>query len=306
MATSLTALPGIQALPLPPQAGVRNALSFDLEEWYQVLYFEGAIGRSEWPAQESRLESVTLRLLRILEEHHTRATFFVLGVNAERFPRLVETLHGHGHEIASHGYAHHLVYRQAPEAFAADIERSLRVLRAITGQPVTGYRAPSFSITADSAWAIPILLDRGIEYDSSILPARRPYCGVPAAPSGPWIMTWRDGRRLLELPPSTLRVLGRNVPFAGGGYLRLLPYSLVRWGLRRLNRHGIPGIVYLHPWELDPDHPVVPVKAAQRFQHYVNLRRTEMKLRHLLRDFHFVPMSEALAPALASGHERDR
>lgn len=281
---------------LPPRSGATplNALSFDLEDWYQVLYFEDRISRAEWPAQESRLAASTARLLDLLEAHGARATFFVLGWNAERMPHLVEAIQRRGHEIASHGFAHHLIHRQTHEEFTADLARSLDVLRAITGAPIRGYRAPSFSITRESTWAVRILMDHGLEYDSSILPARRPYCGVPGAPRGPWVMQDADGRKLWELPPSTLRVLGRNVPFSGGGYFRLLPYQLVRWALRRANRAGMPGIVYLHPWELDPDHPVLPIRRSHRFQHYVNLRRTEGKLARLLTDFRFVPFAELL------------
>jgi polysaccharide deacetylase family protein (PEP-CTERM system associated) len=272
-----------------------NVLSFDLEDWYQVLYFEDYISRAEWPAQESRLQAATSRLLDILDEHETRATFFILAWNAERVPRLVEEIHRRGHEIASHGFAHYLIYRQTPAAFADDLGRSLRLLRSITGQPVNGYRAPSFSITQESIWAFPILMDHGIEYDSSVLPAHRPYCGIPEAPRGPWVAWREDRRRLIEVPPSTLHVLGRNIPFSGGGYFRLLPYRVVRWGLRHVNRAGLPGVVYVHPWELDPDHPILPIRRDHRFQHYVNLRRTEARLKQLLKDFRFVPMNKLLA-----------
>ncbi len=269
-----------------------NALSVDLEDWYQVLYFEGHIPRAEWPAQESRLEAATGKLLDLLEEHGTRATFFVLAWNAKRMPWLVEAIRRRGHEIASHGYGHHLVHQQTPAAFAEDLGRSLRILRAITGEPVRGYRAPSFSITRESTWALSALMEQGVEYDSSVLPMRRAYGGIAGAPRGPWVLRDGTGRSLVELPPSTLRVPGGTVPFSGGGYFRLFPYAVIRWGLRRLHRAGLPGVVYLHPWELDPGHPVVPVRRGHRFQHYVNLHRTEAKLRRLLRDFRFVPMFE--------------
>lgn len=282
--------------------GPFNALSFDLEEWYQVLYFEDHIGREAWAEQESRLHAATTRLLEILDEHRTRATFFVLAWNAERLPKLIESIHARGHEIASHGFFHRLVYRQSQAEFTEDLDRSLTVLRSITGRSVLGYRAPSFSITRESTWALSVLMDRGIEYDSSVLPAHRPYCGIPGAPREPWLVRTEDGRALTELPPSTLRVLGRNVPFSGGGYLRLCPYRIVRWGLRRLNRLGVPGVVYLHPWELDPGHPRLPVRRDHRFQHYVNLKRTERKLRRLLADFRFVRMDE-LAAAVRDGVE---
>jgi polysaccharide deacetylase family protein (PEP-CTERM system associated) len=286
------------AQPLP-----LNGLSFDLEDWYQVLYFEGHIAREAWSAQENRLAATTSRILELLDEHRTRATFFVLAWNAERWPGLVERIHARGHEIASHGYAHRLVHRQTPAEFTDDLDRSLAVLQAITGRPVQGYRAPSFSITRESSWALPVLMDRGVRYDSSVLPARRPYCGIPDAPREPWVARVQDGRSLIELPPSTLRAVGRNVPFSGGGYLRLCPYRIVRWGLRRLNRAGVPGVVYLHPWELDAGHPRLPIRWDHRFQHYVNLRGTENKLRRLLADFRFVRMDE-LAEAVRTGAAR--
>ncbi|MCI0428607.1 MAG: DUF3473 domain-containing protein [Nitrospiraceae bacterium] len=280
-----------------------NALSFDLEDWYQVLYFEERIPRAEWSQQESRIQATTARLLDILDEHKTRATFFVLAWNAERFPKLIEEICRRGHEVASHGYAHELIYRQTPEQFADDLGRSLRILRSIAGhQSVVGYRAPSFSITQKSAWAFPILMDHGVEYDSSVLPARRPYCGIPGAPREPWVVDREEGRLLIELPPSTLRVAGRNLPFGGGGYFRLLPYRAVRWALRRINRAGVPGVVYIHPWELDPGHPVVPVRRSHRFQHYLNLKRTEAKLRRLVTDFRFMPMGELYAAVRGSLH----
>jgi polysaccharide deacetylase family protein (PEP-CTERM system associated) len=277
-----------------------NALSFDLEDWYQVLYFEGYISRDEWSSQESRLQTTTSKLLDILDEYGTRATFFVLGWNAERMPRLVEEIHRRGHEIASHGFAHQLIYRQSPEAFTHDLSRSLLVLSNITGQPVKGFRAPSFSITCESAWAFSILMDHGVEYDSSVLPARRPYCGIPSAPRGPWLLCRDDGRSLTELSPSTFSMLGRNFPFSGGGYFRLLPYCVVHWGLCLTNSAGLPGIVYLHPWEIDPGHPVLRIHWSHRFQHYVNLRHTEKKLRRLLTDFQFVPMAEIYASVQAT------
>jgi polysaccharide deacetylase family protein (PEP-CTERM system associated) len=287
----------------PVRPGPLNALSFDLEEWYQVLYFESHIRREVWPEQESRLLAATTRLLEILDEYGTHATFFVLAWNAERLPKLIERIHGRGHEIASHGYFHRLVYTQSRVDFAEDLDRSLSVLQSITGRPVLGYRAPSFSITRESMWALSFLMDRGIEYDSSILPAHRPYCGIPGAPTEPWVLRTGDGRTLTELPPSTLRVLGRNVPFAGGGYLRLCPYQILSWGLRRLNHLGVPGVVYLHPWELDPGHPRLPVRRDHRFQHYVNLKRTERKLQRLLTNFRFVRMDE-LAAAVRGGAGR--
>jgi polysaccharide deacetylase family protein (PEP-CTERM system associated) len=297
---SSTVWEGAEILRTPSDPRPLNALSFDLEDWYQVLYFDEVLPPSQWSAQPSRLASVTARLLDILDEYRTRATFFVLAWNAERMPHLVEAIQRRGHEIGSHGFWHRLVHRQTPKTFAEDLKRSLDVLRSITAQQVTGYRAPSFSITHESTWALRILIEHGLEYDSSILPARRSYGGISDAPRSPWILRYSDGRSLAELPPSTFRVFRRNVPFSGGGYFRLCPYRLVRWGLQRLNRAGVPGIAYLHPWELDPGQPVLPIRWSHGFQHYVNLKQTERKLRHLLEDFRFVPMNELASAVVHS------
>ena len=242
---------------------MRNALSIDVEDYFQVHALEGAVRRADWESYPSRVERNTRLVLRLLREHQTRATFFILGWVAERYPHLVAEIAAGGHEIATHGYWHELVYRQTPQEFAADLGRSLQrhpiCLADYPGRPalstIMGYRAPSFSIVQDSLWALAVLRDHGLRYDSSIFPlmAHDRY-GIADADR----FAHRLENGLWELPVSTVRLLGRNWPVAGGGYFRLYPYRLTRQGIRRINAEGHPAVVYLHPWEFDPEQPRIP------------------------------------------------
>jgi len=276
---------------------VRNALTIDLEEYFQVHAFQEVISRREWDDHPSRIGVGARRVLRLLEEQGVRATFFILGWVADRHPDLVREIAGGGHEIASHGYWHQLIYRQKPDEFADDVRQSLEALgRALETDRPIGYRAPGFSITSQSLWALDVLRDQGIAYDSSIFPlvAHDRY-GLRGAPR----FAHRLGNGLWEFPASTWRVGGQNLPVAGGGYFRLYPLCLTRRAIRSLNARGEPAIVYLHPWEFDPEQPVVEgVSRLSRFRHYVNLSRTEPRLSALLREFQFGPMREAFAPQL--------
>lgn len=272
-----------------------NALSVDVEDWYQVSDFTGLVDLEAWDRWPRRLPESLGRVLDVLERHGARATFFVLAWNAERDPGLVKAIHAAGHEVASHGYAHRLVYGQTPDEFRADVARSLDALQAVTGERVLGYRAPSFSITGRSRWALDVLLDLGLAYDASVFPIRRGLYGVPAAPRFPHTILARGERRLLEFPMSTVRIAGVNVPFSGGGYLRLLPARAVEAGVAWLNRGGHPAHVYVHPWELDPEQP--RLRPARRTWHYVNLGTTAVKLERLLRRFRFAPVRDVLAVA---------
>jgi len=269
---------------------VVNAMTCDLEDYYQVEGFHGLVSRDDWEAIPSRLEDSTARVLDLFAEAGVSATFFVLGWNAEREPGIVRRVAEAGHEIASHGYAHRLVYDQTPDAFRQDVRRSKALLEDLAGQEVAGYRAPTFSITERSLWAIDILAEEGYRYDSSIFPIRHDRYGIPSAPRFLHHVAGPEGGRLVEFPPTTVRVLGGNLPVAGGGYLRLFPAHLIRAGLRQANRKGEPAIVYFHPWELDADQPRMPVRGLSRFRHYVNLGRTAAKLRLLLRSLAFAPV----------------
>jgi polysaccharide deacetylase family protein (PEP-CTERM system associated) len=276
-----------------------NALSFDVEEFFHVQGFADVISPSSWDSFPSRVVDSTRRILRLLREFDVRATFFVLGWVAQRQPELVREIAGDGHEIASHGYGHQLIYQQSRDEFAADIARSLESIAAACPHvQVRGYRAPSFSIVKESEWALDVLLASGMKYDSSVFPiAGHDRYGIPNASrrAGPV----RDG--LLEVPLSTVRVAGRNWPVAGGGYFRLFPLWLTRHAIRRINAEGHPAVIYLHPWEFDPEQPrVATARRTSKFRHYVSLAKTEPRLRRLLQEFTFTSIEAAFADVLNS------
>jgi polysaccharide deacetylase family protein (PEP-CTERM system associated) len=269
-----------------------NALTIDVEEYFHPNALDGVVEPSEWERLPHRVERNTNRVLEILAEFDTRATFFVLGWVAERWPGLVREIARRGHEIACHGYAHRLAYRLGPEGFRADVERAHKVLQDVTGALVAGFRAASYSIVDESLWALDVLIDLGFAYDSSIFPIRHDIYGIPGFSRFP-IRVERPGGEILEIPPSTVRLLGRNWPTAGGGYFRLAPYWLTRLALGHLNRReGVPAMVYLHPWELDVDQPRLAVGALTRLRQYANLGATERRLRHLLAEFRLAPIRD--------------
>ncbi len=271
-----------------------HAFSVDVEDWYQVSDFEELVSFSAWHRYERRVLHNTERVLAVLADAGVRATFFVLSWNAERHPELARMIATAGHEIASHGYAHGLAYELGEAAFRADVERSKKVLEDLTGTPVLGYRAPSFSITTQSLWALDVLLDLGFRYDSSIFPVQDRLYGIPGAQRFPFPIS-RNGRTLTEFPISTIRWAGRTLPLGGGAYLRLLPYAYTRWGLRRLATEGRAAIMYVHPWELDPEQPRLRVRGKRGLStHYYRLATTEPKLRRLLADFRFAPVATVL------------
>lgn len=264
-----------------------NAMSIDVEDYFHVSVFDGIVPRSAWAQMESRVVGNTTRLLDIFDEFATRSTFFVLGWVAERHPELVRAIASRGHEIASHGYAHRLVYDQTPSAFRADVRRAKRLLEDASGHRVLGYRAPSYSITPRSLWALDVLLEEGYEYDSSIFPIRHDRYGIPVSGRRPYAIE-RSAGTLIEVPGSTTRLGPLNLPVAGGGYFRILPYWWTRSGIERVNRlESRPVVFYLHPWEIDPDQPKLHAGSLGRFRHYRNLHQTESRLRQLLTDFRF-------------------
>ena len=267
-----------------------NALTIDVEEYFCYAYPGAAMSHEQWERQESRVVPQTLEALDILEDHSIRATFFLLGWVAEREPFLVKEICDRGHEICSHGYAHELVYQQTPEAFHADVRRSIDVISDVTGEMPVGYRAPSFSINEDSLWALDILAELGFRYDASIYPISHRHYGMPNAHPDPH----RLDNGLWEFPASTLPVLGAQLPFGGGGYLRLYPFAATRWATHRINAAGRPAVIYLHPWELDPRPPAMSLGLLHRFQHTVNLHKTRPRLLHLCSEFEFAPMSEVI------------
>ncbi len=282
---------------------ILNGLSFDVEDWFQVENMKGVISPGSWEGCDLRVKESTRRVLELLEEKGIRATFFVLGWIAEKCPGLVEEIHAGGHEIASHGYGHELVYKQTAETFGRDVGRSVDILREITGKDVMGYRAPSFSITPQSVWAVDVLRDLGFIYDSSIFPTslhhRYGYSGASRFP-------FRHANGLIEMPLSTVRLPGMNLPLAGGGYFRLYPYALFRYLCRSLNRQGRAVMFYLHPWELDPGQPKMDIGRSYRFRHYVNLGATEKRLKKLLVDFRFAPLGELVKSMFLAGKKTSR
>ena len=271
-----------------------NALTIDLEDWYQGLTSTSQ-QVDRWPDFEDRIEPNTDRILQILDRVGVRATFFVLGYVADQFPELIRRVVAAGHEIGLHGYHHRQVFRLAREQFRAEIERGREAVEAAGGQRIAGYRAPMFSINHSALWALEVLRDLGFRYDSSVFPTRNMLYGFPSAPRFPY-HPFDDGS-FTEFPLSTVRVLGVNWPLAGGFYLRLLPYPIFRWGLKRINRERKPAVIYLHPWEIDPDHPRPNPTLRERFTHYTNLHRTEAKLSAVLRDFSFGSLADLLEHA---------
>lgn len=263
-----------------------NAFTVDLEDWYQGL----EIPPEDWGGFEDRLQVGSEALLELLAEAGVRATFFVLGYAARQHPGLVRRIYEAGHEIGTHGYSHRFVYRLGPEEFARDLRLSIDVIQEATGAAVRGHRAPFFSITDQAPWAFEVLQACGIEYDSSVFPVRNYRYGIADAPR--WIHRLPEG--LLEFPLSTWRCAGVNFPLGGGAYFRLFPYTLSWYGMRRLNRAGRPAVFYIHPWELDPDHPRLPLPRRIALTHYHNLGATRRRLRRLLRDLPFTTMADVL------------
>lgn len=282
-------------------------MTIDVEDYFEVGAWEGYVSRRSWDNFEPRLKRNVNRVLQILEEsgREGKATFFVLGRNARKYPSVVREIQKRGHEIACHGNEHDSVYNLGEARFAKEVRTAKAVLEDITGEPVLGFRAPNFSIRKDSLWAFKVLWEQGFRYDSSLYPVLHDRYGIPDAPRHPFYVPVDNGdlsflsnpeyvnggidaRRMVEFPLTTFRLLGRNIAVGGGGYLRIYPFSITRWGVRRAHTEGIPLILYLHPWEVDPGQPrMKKVPRLSRFRHYTNLHKTEIRLKRLLKDFAF-------------------
>lgn len=274
---------------------VANAMTVDVEDYFHVSAFAASIDRDTWDARESRVTANTHRLLAIFEQSRVRGTFFVLGWVAKRHPALIREIAASGHEIACHGLSHRLVFEQSPMEFREEALASKNLLEDITGSKVLGYRAASYSIVRESLWALDILVELGFVYDSSIFPVRHDRYGIPGAERVPHRMSTPGGASIVEWPLATANVLGYRLPVAGGGYFRLLPYWVSRWGLASINRReSRPFIFYLHPWEIDPAQPRVAASLLSRFRHYTNLGKCESRLKRLLGDFRFGTVREGL------------
>jgi len=289
-----------------------NALTVDVEDYFHVAALAPNIHRDSWASRESRVVGNTQKLLAIFEQFDVRGTFFVLGWVAERHPQLVRDIAARGHEIAFLGYSHRLVYEQSPEEFYAETLRAKNLLEEITGSAVVGYRAASYSIVRESLWALDILVELGFAYDSSIFPVRHDRYGIPNAERVPHRLATLNGKSIVEWPLATARILGCRLPVAGGGYFRLLPYWLSRWGLASINRRELqPFIFYLHPWEVDPEQPRVSASWLSRFRHYTNLGKCEERLRRLLGEFRFGSARDGLVqlgllPRTGTNYGRNR
>ena len=268
---------------------ITNALTIDFEDWYQGL----EIPYTDWDGFEDRIVAVGRRLLEVFDDADVKATFFILGYVAEKHPELVKEIADAGHEIGTHGFSHQFIYKQTPELFRTEITRAVNFLRDTTGGEVIGHRAPYFSITKDSLWALDILGEIGIKYDSSIFPVLNYRYGIPDAPKLPYEIENGEAR-MKEFPISTWQLFGKNLPIAGGAYFRIFPYNLTKYAFRDINRQGNPFVFYLHPWEIDPQHPRIPLPRRVALTHYFNLGATEKRLRRLLKDFKFAPMREVL------------
>ncbi|MES1211021.1 MAG: XrtA system polysaccharide deacetylase [Acidobacteriota bacterium] len=272
-----------------------NAFSVDVEEHFQVGAFENAIPRDTWDHLESRVERNTRRLLDLCARHEVRGTYFVLGWVAERWPQLVRDIQDAGHELGTHGQDHRRVTTLSPREFREDIRRSKQTIEDVSGTEVIGYRAPNYSIVRETMWAMDVLAEEGFRYDSSIFPIRHDRYGIPGFPRFPRPLNGRNGKGLHEVPISTVRLAGMNLPFIGGGYLRHFPFAFTRWGMQRLNGfERRPAILYIHPWEIDPDQPRQPVRWLKRLRHYRNLDRTEERLVRLFSDYSFTTIREVL------------
>ncbi|OGB33409.1 MAG: polysaccharide deacetylase [Burkholderiales bacterium RIFCSPLOWO2_12_FULL_61_40] len=271
-------------------SNIVNALTIDVEDYFQVSAFAPHIPRSEWNTRTCRIERNVDRILEMLAGRNTKATFFTLGWIAERYPQVVRNISKEGHELASHGYGHERVSDQTADAFFADIQLAKFLLEDLTGNEVHGYRAPSFSIGEGTLWAFDCMARAGYRYSSSIYPIRHDHYGMPSAPR--FVHEVRPG--LIEIPMTTLRFLNRNFPSGGGGYFRLLPYAVFRWMLKQVNStDGESGVFYFHPWELDVEQPRIGgISRKTRFRHYLNIDRMQERLNQLLLDFKWGRMDE--------------
>ena len=273
-----------------------NALTIDVEDYYMVSAFSDIVTFDNWRKYESRIERNTYKIIEILDLYNTKATFFVLGWVAEHYPGLIKDIYNEGHEIACHGYNHRLAYHLSPEEFREDTKRAKAIIEDAIGDRIEGYRATSWSITKETLYALDILIEEGFYYDSSIFPVHHDIYGMPGFSRFPVIIKRKSTGEIIEVPPSTISIFNYNLPISGGGYLRLFPYRFIKLGIEYINHtESKPAIIYVHPWEIDPDQPRLEGKALSKFRHYSCLRSTYKKLKNLLTHFHFRPLKEILS-----------
>ncbi len=269
---------------------MNNILTVDLEDWYSVEIFQNKISRDTWADLDSVVERNTENILRLFNEKGVKATFFVLGWIAERYPHLVSEVSSAGHEIACHSFYHRMVSSLKPDEFKKDTELAINAIVKACGQVPKGYRSPSWGMRRDMHWAFEILAEFGFQYDSSIFPIRHDIYGDVKSPRRPYEIELKAGRTLIEIPATTIMVFGSRMPIAGGGWLRQLPYWFTRWGIKKLNSNNTSAMTYLHPWELDPDIPRIDLDLKNRIRQYGNIKNMRIKLERLLDDFDFIPM----------------
>jgi len=279
-----------------PARKTLHAMTIDVEDYFHVAALSNVVRPSQWDQQPSRVVNNTHKILQLFEEKKIRGTFFVLGWVAERYPELVKEISALGHEVASHGYSHQLIYSQTPELFRAETHRSKQILEDLSQAPILGYRAASYSITKKSLWALDILTELGFTWDSSIFPVYHDNYGIPDTPNEPYQIKTRNGLMLTEFPLTAAKFAGLNIPAAGGGYFRQFPYPLFKLLFQRASQgNRVPKIFYLHPWEVDPDQPRFNEASwFSRFRHYTNLHRCEARLNRLIDDFEFGTLSDSL------------
>ena len=292
----------------------RSAFSVDVEDYFHVEAFSRDVSRDAWPSYPSRVVRNTTLLLDLLDRYRVRGTFFVLGWVAQGEPALVREIRDRGHELACHSFWHRLIYRLTPAEFREDTKRAKEAIEAAAGVQIGGYRAPTFSITAKSLWALDVLADLGFRFDSSIYPIHHDNYGLAGSPSAPYAIKAGSAAqlqsRIAEFPISTFRLLGRDLPVAGGGYLRMLPMWYNRAGMDRIVESGRPVMVYVHPWEIDADQPRIATRLRSRLRHYTNLARMQARLEYVLERYAFAPVGEVLAsstlPEYGIDHESGR
>ncbi len=277
-----------------PHSKIKNALTIDVEDYFHVAALAESIQTSQWDSLECRVEKNTEKLLSLFESKNVKATFFTLGWVAERFPQIVKKIASAGHEVASHGYSHQLIYNQSPAVFKEETHKSKVILEDITQQEVIGYRAASYSITERSKWALDILCDLGFKYDSSIFPVKHDLYGIPGSPRWPYNLETDKKNTIVEFPISTFNIANYKLPIAGGGYFRLFPYWFTKLGLGSINKENEPFVFYLHPWEVDPSQPKVQASWFSMFRHYNNLEKCYSRLEQLLSDFSFTTVEDVL------------
>lgn len=287
-------LSGKVAIP-SQERRITHVMSIDVEDYFMVEAFAGNVSRSSWLARPSRVVGSTKRILDLLDIYKVKATFFFVGWVAERFPGLVRDVHSRGHELACHSYWHRTIYSLTPQEFREDTRAAVRAIENAAGVSVRGYRAPSWSITKDSLWALDILAEEGFAYDSSIYPIHHDLYGVPGAGRFPYDVRCSNGSYLKEYPPATVRLFSQNLPAAGGGYLRIFPLAYTRWVFQKFeNSYRESVVVYFHPWELDPEQPRLSQSLKSRFRHYTNLRQMSKRLEYVLQNYSFRPFNPDL------------